>query len=231
MFFKGVFMFNNFKKVRDARKKIKQRDLSLFKTNEEGDLVYEFKLGKGEIYSPYATTNNPIINEDVVAHIDDVCDCLSTKDSVEFRILTPKDHSASKQNIEEALDHHYTKKLIQSKKQYRTQLKHGLILFLIGLAIFAIYYGLRVLFDANSVVSFLEIVDIASWVFVWEAVDVIFLGMSVHKSEQTRFSKIVNAKITVITQQEETINIRIDNDIIQKEIEQTQQKLKSAPRV
>ena len=65
----------------------------------------------------------------------------------------------------------------------------------------------------------------------FDKVDVIFLGMSVHKSEQTRFSKIVNAKITVITQQEETINIRIDNDIIQKEIEQTQQKLKSAPRV
>ena len=224
-------MFNNFKKVSDARKKIRQRDLSLFQQNETGDLVYELKLGKGEIYSPYATTNNPIINEDVVAHIDNVCDCLSTKDSVEFKILTPKDNSASKKNIEEALDNHYTKKLIQSKKQYRKQLQHGIALFIIGFLIFAIYFALRVWLDPEAIVSFLEIIDIASWVFIWEAVDVIFLGMSVHKSEQKRFFKIANAKITLVTQQEEHINIKVDSEIIQKEIEETQSKLKSAPRV
>lgn len=206
-------MLKSIKKMNEVRQKIKHRDLTLFGTNKDGDLVYELKLGKGQIYSVFATKNNPIINEGLVDHIDNVCDCLSLKDNVEFRILTPKDDSANKQNIEEALNNHYTKKLIQSKKQYKKQVQQGLLMFVIGLLVFGLYFLLRSLFDITSNVSIFEIIDITSWVFLWEAVDLIFLGIIEHKNEEIRFSKIAHAKITLVTETKKKIKITIDGTL------------------
>lgn len=206
-------MFQSIKKANEIKQKIKQRDMTLFGKNNDGELVYELKLGKGEIYSNFATKNNPIINENLVTHIDDVCDCLSVKDNVEIRILTPKDNSANKRNIEEALNNHYTKKLIQSKRQYKRQVKQGIFMFVVGLLVFGLYFLLRSLFDIHNNISAFEIIDIISWVFIWEAVDLIFLGIIEHKNEEMRFSKIAHAKITIITESNKKININIDEQI------------------
>ena len=188
-------MIKSIKKLKEINDK---KNLSMFDKNQDGDFVYEFRLKKSEIYSSFATKNNKIVNESLIEHVDEICDCLTKNDTLEFRVLTPKEDAATPNDIEQAFDNHYTKRMAKTKQEYRAALGQGLVMFFVGVLIFSLYFVLRTFIEPNSVVSFLEIVDIASWVFVWEAVDIIFLGIIQKRMEQLRYKKILNAKISVI---------------------------------
>ena len=191
-------MFKTYKKLHEIRKEAKEKDKKLFKKNKEGDFLYEINLSKSDAYSKFSTEDNPILEESFTDHIDDVCNCLTFKNHVEFRVHTPKSDPVNRDTLEKIMDDHYLKKYNSSKKDYKQQLGYGILLFVIGLVLFAAYLPLRIYLDPESIVSFLEILDIASWVFLWEAVDVIGLGIIHHKADQMRYAKIVNAKINVI---------------------------------
>ena len=65
-------------------------------------------------------------------------------------------------------------------------------MLLTGIVIMIAYFILQFFFDT----PFLEVMDIATWVFVWEAVDLFFIERKILKIQQLRDTKLFNAKVS-----------------------------------
>ena len=71
----------------------------------------------------------------------------------------------------------------------------SLIMAIIAVAILTVYVALA-LYSADYVL--LEIIDIAAWVFMWEAVDLFFLERRAIKLEQLRDCRLYSAEVTFL---------------------------------
>jgi hypothetical protein len=186
-------------------KKSKYIDTELYPRNENGDIVYNIKLKKNEIYSPFATKENPIINESLVDHFDKVCESLNKNDDVEFVIHTPQNDKADPVRIEEALRKHYETKIRYNKIQSKRELNQGIGMFVVGFILYVIFACCKT-FVWDS--AWWELLNIFSWVFVWGAVDLIFIARTLLSLERQKYYKILKAKIKIVTEGNQTIIIQ-----------------------
>lgn len=187
-------MFKSINKL--AQKKRKKK--SFLSHNQNGDLLFEMQLKKEQVYSPFSVENNKILNPELLEQFDVVFEEISAKENIEFLIHTEDASKENRDNFEKTLDHHYLKKLEVSNRNFKSHILQGVLLFFIGIVLYAGFHLCRNFIDPRSVASWFEILNIASWVFVWEAVDVVFLGSINHSIEKHKYRKMIDAKITFV---------------------------------
>jgi len=173
-------------KTKTAQKYLSEKD-------ENGSYVYEFGVAKGEFYSSLATKKNKIINSEIVENLNNVANCLAVKDSLTIRIKSHGDENLNISNVHTALQEHYSRQIAKSKVDIARNLNQSLVFFMVGILFFVFYVLLKTHLNAN----WFEIIDIVSWVFIWEAVDLFFIVRNIQKMEQISYQKIINAKIIV----------------------------------
>ncbi len=182
-------MFNSFKAL---IQKASHKRKSQLKRNEKGDLLFEMQLSHEQLYSPFSVRGSRFLNPELEQVFDSVMEEATPNDKIEILIHTENPTEERRQKFENILDSFYLTKLEISNRNFWVSVKQGLFLLLIGFAIFALYTFLGTVAQSQ----WLEMLDIASWVFVWEAVDVIFLGLINHIHIRKKFKQMVNAKIT-----------------------------------
>ena len=152
-------------------------------------------LKKGEEYSRFSTEKNKILDPELAEYVDHQISTITKKNNLKFVVHSPKEDKIDAEELENVLDEHYKQEIIKTHMESKSLFKSGIFMFFVGVLIFGFYVFLKT-YVANSL--WFELIDIASWVFVWEAVDCIFLSQLAKREKKSHYLKVVKAKIEVI---------------------------------
>ena len=185
-------MFKALKQYFSTEKRISKRAKEI---SGRQDIEYHIRLEKGEEFSRFSTDENKIIEPELIEHIDHEISTISKKNNLSIIVHSPKENKIDAQELENELDEHYKKEIIKTHLESKALIRSGIFMLFVGVLIFGLYVVLKT-FVTTSL--WLELIDIASWVFVWEAVDCIFLSQLTMKEKKQHYLKVVKAKIEVV---------------------------------
>lgn len=158
----------------------------------ESAAVINVKIDSREqIYSPYSYSGDKLSGE-FCDYIYERAKRAPITDELKISIHSAEEQDAAE--IETTLKKHYGGVYIESKGELRRVTTISLIMTVFGVITLAVMVLLNYLFD-NFYVS--TIVEIAAWVFIWEAVDYFFLQRPLIKARLLLIQRIYKAQITV----------------------------------
>ena len=161
---------------------------------ENGVSHIEINLSNGNIYDEYSTDSE--LNPTIFEFVDKVFRLVKKKADLEIDITFPsamKDEEKDK--IEKLFKSHYAINIVKSNEEIKRHNIVSIILLLFGIIVYGTY-GLLEYFKMDFI--FQGVIEIASWVFIWEAVDMFFLSNFGSRLERMKNIKIFNAKINRI---------------------------------
>lgn len=161
---------------------------------ENGVSHIEINLSNGNIYDEYSTDSE--LNPTIFEFVDKVFRLVKKKADLEIDITFPsamKDEEKDK--IEKLFKSHYAINIVKSNEEIKRHNIVSIILLLFGVIVYGTY-GLLEYFKMDFI--FQGVIEIASWVFIWEAVDMFFLSNFGSRLERMKNIKIFNAKINRI---------------------------------
>ena len=161
---------------------------------ENGVSHIEINLSNGNIYDEYSTDSE--LNPTIFEFVDKVFRLVKKKADLEIDITFPsamKDEEKDK--IEKLFKSHYAINIVKSNEEIKRHNIVSIILLFFGIIVYGAY-GLLEYFKMDFI--FQGVIEIASWVFIWEAVDMFFLSNFGSRLERKKNIKIFNAKINRI---------------------------------
>ena len=161
---------------------------------ENGVSHIEINLSNGNIYDEYSTDSE--LNPTIFEFVDKVFRLVKKKADLEIDITFPsamKDEGKDK--IEKLFKSHYAINIVKSNEEIKRHNIVSIILLFFGIIVYGAY-GLLEYFKMDFI--FQGVIEIASWVFIWEAVDMFFLSNFGSRLERMKNIKIFNAKINRI---------------------------------
>lgn len=183
----------------DTMKKIKKinREASSSAAREydaEGREIIKIKvLNDDNFVSPYSHEDGVVISADVASFLDDQVKPKTLKTGLHVIVESDTIDSDEEELYRTAIKNYYGGRVIDLDRRMRTNALAAIMMTLIAVLIFSLY----IILDVLSVgYVLLQLIDIAAWVFTWEAVDLFFLERSVLRYEQTRDIGLFSAAIT-----------------------------------
>ena len=161
---------------------------------ENGVSHIEINLSNGNIYDEYSTDSE--LNPTIFEFVDKVFRLVKKKADLEIDITFPsamKDEGKDK--IEKLFKSHYAINIVKSNEEIKRHNIVSIILLFFGIIVYGAY-GLLEYFKMDFI--FQGVIEIASWVFIWEAVDMFFLSNFGSRLERMKNIKIFNTKINRI---------------------------------
>lgn len=155
----------------------------------ENTSTIDINLCKDELYQPFS--EEKILNEDIFTYIERAFHFRKKNSRILFNLSFPKEMlPAEQQKIKQLIKLHYAVQLRETNQEIkRTNLK-GTISLIIGALLFAIF-GILEWFQVNFI--FRGIIEIFSWVFIWEACNCYAFTNSRNKLNRLRYFLLFKA--------------------------------------
>ena len=161
---------------------------------ENGVPHIEINLSNGNIYDEYSTDSE--LNPTIFEFVDKVFRLVKKKADLEIDITFPSTmKDEEKDKIEKLFKSHYAIYIVKSNEEIKRHNIVSIILLIFGIIVYGAY-GLLEYFKMDFI--FQGVIEIASWVFIWESVDMFFLSNFGSRLERMKNIKIFNAKINRI---------------------------------
>ena len=161
---------------------------------ENGVPHIEINLSNGNIYDEYSTDSE--LNPTIFEFVDKVFRLVKKKADLEIDITFPSTmKDEEKDKIEKLFKSHYAINIVKSNEKIKRHNIVSIILLIFGIIVYGAY-GLLEYFKMDFI--FQGVIEIASWVFIWESVDMFFLSNFSSRLERMKNIKIFNAKINRI---------------------------------
>ena len=137
--------------------------------------------------------------------VEKVFRLVKKKANLEIDITYPSEMSEEeKDKIEKLFKSHYAISIVKSDEEIKKHNIVSILLLIFGVLIYGAY-GLLEYFKVDFV--FQGIIEIASWVFIWEAVDMFFLSNFGSRIVRIKNVKIFNAKINRVDKNKSDVSI------------------------
>lgn len=134
--------------------------------DDNGTAVINIQLSNTDnLFSPYS--EKKVLNQDLMNYIDSQADPISPEIPIIINFIVDDVNKVDEVYIKRAIKRHYWLSYRSKKKELRRLTITSAILFLIGIGITIVY---QILYRLNVDLFANEIILIASWVFIWEAV-------------------------------------------------------------
>ena len=170
---------------------------------ENGVSHIEINLSNGNIYDEYSTDSE--LNPEIFDFVEKVFRLVKKKANLEIDITYPSEMSEEeKDKIEKLFKSHYAISIVKSDEEIKKHNIVSILLLIFGVLIYGAY-GLLEYFKVDFV--FQGIIEIASWVFIWEAVDMFFLSNFGSRIVRIKNVKIFNAKINRVDKNKSDVSI------------------------
>ncbi len=176
---------------------MKQNDKINFSPKEqrrdsEGRVIIDMNVTDDSAFlSTYAEKDSPIISNEVADFLDNTVQSISAKESIALRIHSSCIDSEEEKAYREAIKNYYSNRLVHTEREHKRSIIIGIILAVIGIFTLAIAQIL----DSLDRVLWTEVIDIAAWVFLWEAVDIFFFKMHTLRTDKKRYSSFADIKV------------------------------------
>lgn len=171
---------------------------------EENDVSHiEINLSNGNIYDEYSTDSE--LNPEIFEFVEKVFRLVKKKANLEIDITYPSEMSEEeKDKIEKLFKSHYSISIVKSGDEIKRHNIVSILLLIFGVLVYCAY-GLLEYFKVDFI--FRGVIEIASWVFIWEAVDMFFLCNFSSRIERIKNVKIFNAKINRVDKNKSDVSI------------------------
>ena len=160
----------------------------------EGDAIINVKVtDKHQVFSNYNYESDEKLNNDLGEFIYDKARFVSPNKDIRIKIFSTQEIGQSE--VEEAIKNHYKKDYVEAKNKMRRNLIFSIIMLTIGLLAFA---SLLVMHEVAYNIYLEIVLEIMTWVFIWEAVDSFCLRRVGLRHEPQILLNLFLAEISVV---------------------------------
>ena len=179
---------------------LKEFKTSYYKHKEKGliDIGLE---DIDDFYSPYSLKNNKKIDREVDDHICDIADYIPLSKDLDLEIYLDKmPTDKEKKEAETTFRNYYAQYLLELNAERNRLLILASILLGIGLVLLSCLFAFGLYEKSQFLYTLLEI---ATWVFVWESLDISCFHCHTINVKKQRAKKLLNADIKFKTYEKE----------------------------
>ena len=146
-----------------------------------------------EMFSPYSEENNLSLKPEIAKHIEHSTEDAKKNSKICVYVETPKPVSEKeKEDCVMAFKNHYKLYLQDEKNELKHYYFISLILLGVG-ALLTVLFCFLTWWNVNLIVR--TLVEIVSWAFVWEFVDVFFFRCMFKRKKLNYIKLLINAKL------------------------------------
>ncbi len=179
------------KKLRKADKSVPTEEIMV--DSEDFAVIPIKAMHKSQIFSAYDYDSNEKLNEELGSHILSETRFVPVSRDVRLKIYTSE--GIQQDEVENAIRNKFKKDYNEVKMEKKKNIFFSLSMLIVGL----IFLSLLLLSNTYFPNAFLEIVlEVGTWVFIWEAIDSFFLRRAELKHKQIQYLKIITSRIEVI---------------------------------
>lgn len=161
-------------------------------TDESADGVIKVRVtSREQIYSSYSYSGDKL-NPEFYGYIYEKAKNVSVKDELTVKIYTEEHLDAD--DVGRTLKSHYRQEYREAKRDVKRVSSISLVMAVLGVITLGILVMLNHVWDNFYVTT---VVEIASWVFVWEAVDYFFLQRPVIKARLILIQRLYCGKTEI----------------------------------
>ncbi|MDE6605176.1 MAG: hypothetical protein K2K85_04050 [Clostridia bacterium] len=146
---------------------------------------------RDQLFSAYSYSGDKL-NSEFSEYIFDKAKDAPIKDRIKIKIYTETDLDASE--VQQTLKSHCKSEYAESKKQVKRLVLIATIMTMLGIIALTALILINHFTDNIYITS---IIEIAAWVFIWEAVDFFFLQRPVVKGKCILIQRIYTAEIEI----------------------------------
>lgn len=148
---------------------------------------------KEQVISKFSYDENDKLNKELSEFILDKTKIMPLTN--DFKLNFYSSSAIDAKEVQTTLKNHFKEEYIEAKHELKRANIVSLIMLILGIASLSILILAHKFFDYFY---FTTILEIASWVFVWEAVDIFFLQRSRLKRQCLLMKKLYSAQVEVI---------------------------------
>lgn len=142
--------------------------------------------------SPYSPTLKPIISNDVAEFIENWANEFHPKSELSLRIISNCIDENEKKLYNDAIRNYFKLKLKELHRTLRMKKLIGITFSIIGILVLAFMY----ICDRMDIKAiWIECINIFAWVFIWEAVDILFIERKALLLKERRLSTFITMPI------------------------------------
>lgn len=148
---------------------------------------------KEEVISPFVIDGQEVINAEFAGLIDNTVKSIPPSQAININITCEKLTDKDKTDFALAIKNYYKNSTLEVQRKMDGNLKIFLIMLVFSVVSISALFLVN-FFDLNWIV--VELVDIITWVFIWEAIDLIVFQRSIYRYEKLRNMSLYHCQIT-----------------------------------
>ena len=162
--------------------------------NPEDYNIINIKVdNKEQVISKFSYDENDKLNKELSEFILDKTKVITLNKDIQLNFYTSS--TIDKNEVKTTLQNHFKEEYIEVKHELKRANIISLIMIILGVISLSLLVLAHKFFDYFY---FTTILEIASWVFVWEAVDIFFLQRSKIRRKCLLMKKLYSAEINII---------------------------------
>lgn len=185
-------MFEKEKKIKELKKHAHQLQNKEY-DNEGREVIRMQVRDDSNFLSMYSPKNEVVISSEVSDFLDNAIKSKRLNNDLHIIISSNVIDDNEKLEYQRGIKNYYRLRILDLDRRLKSNLVSAILMILVAIFIFVTYIILE-LHHSNYIL--LQLIDIAAWVFVWEAVDLFFLERKRLKYEQLRDCSLYDAKIS-----------------------------------
>lgn len=180
------------KKMRKADREI-AKSSDFFVDGDENAVIKIKAIDQDQIFSLYNYDSNEKLNKDLGEFIFEKAKYVPIGMDIKIKLYTETPTDSGE--VEDAIKKHFRKEYSSIKNELKRNAYVSVVMFGIGLISLS---ALLLLYTFFNQFYFTTMIEIATWIFIWEGVDSYFLQRTGLKREKMTFLKLYCGKIEVI---------------------------------
>lgn len=185
-------MFENIKRISEIRREAKSSVSHEYDENGREIMYMQVENDDGFL-SPYSETGERVVSAEVAEFIDNSIKSKNLKKGLHIVVSSNVIDSQEKREYSEGIQNYYRNRVIEYDRKIKSNAVVSAVMTAVAVLIFALYVMLEL--SATGYII-LAMIDIAAWVFMWEAVDLFFIERKVLKYEMLKNCAVFSAVIT-----------------------------------
>lgn len=147
------------------------------------------------LLSPYSKESKPVISSEVAEFLDNCTNEFHPKEKLCLNITCSTLTDKEKEIYKHAIKNYYSNKLVDLIRNKKRKNIFGIICSSIGVIALALMFISNSL-NTSKIIT--EYINIFAWVFIWEAVDILFIERGSFRFKILRLESLIKMQVTYI---------------------------------
>lgn len=181
----------SYKELKDKEIELEKEEKQVY--DEEGRAVVNLTvLDDSEFLSPYGEENDVLISGETASFIEHSIKPVHHRKNLTLVLNSNVIDENEQAVFEKGVRNYYENTFLELKKKLKANLLVTILLTIAGFIWFGALIAISIFFEYDLII---EMISIAGWVFLWEAVDLFCLQRPSLKRKQFRAYALMNSKI------------------------------------